>query len=717
MRKVIIVMALLSAMGGCSGGGSGDENADTADAPADTVINPFFVEWDTPFGTPPFDVIEIGHYEPAMMRGMAEHTEEIAAIARNPEFPNFANTIEALDASGALLTRVSNVFGAMNGTMTNEEMQAIAKRLAPLRSQHRDQINLDPELFARVDAVYQQRESLDLDTEQDRLLTETWKSFVRGGANLSEADKEKLKALNEELSVLSLQFGENVLKETNKFELVIEDKDDLDGLPPAVVAAAAETATKRGHDGMWVFTLHKPSLLPFLQYSPHRDLREIMFKGYINVGDNGDDLDNNAMVARMAALRLERANLLGYPNHAAYILDDNMAKTPDNVYALLNQLWVPALERARGEAAEFQKMIDKENKKAARFKLAAWDWWYYAEKVKKAKYALDEEMLRPYFELENVRDGLFDTVTKLYGITFTERTDIPVYQEDVKVYEVKEADGTTVAIWYSDYYPRESKRGGAWMSSFRKEYYVGDERVIPIIYNVGNFTKPTAETPALLSVDEVGTMFHEFGHALHGMLSDCRYQTLSGTSVARDFVELPSQVMENWAFEPEVLAVYARNYQTGEPIPAELVVKLKNSEHFNQGFTTTEYLAASFLDMDWHTIEVAEDIDVEAFEDGSMARIELIDQIVPRYRSPFFRHIFAGGYSAGYYSYVWAEVLDADAFQAFKDSGNIFDPATAQSFRDNILAKGGSEDPMKLYGDFRGQDPEIAPLLKRKGLE
>jgi peptidyl-dipeptidase Dcp len=568
-----------------------------------------------------------------------------------------------------------------------------------------------------VDAVYQQRESLDLDPEQDRLLTETWKRFVRGGAKLAAADKDQLKKLNEELSVLSLQFGENVLKETNRFEMVIEDRADLEGLPPVVVEAAAEAATQRGHEGKWVFTLHKPSLIPFLQYSPRRELRKKMFTGYISVGDHGDELDNNAILTRMASLRAQRAKLLGYRSHAAYVLDDNMAKTPENVYDLLNQLWPPALARAKDEAAAFQKMIDEEIPKAERFELAAWDWWYYAEKVKKAKYALDEEMIRPYFELENVRAGLFATVNKLFGLTFVERTDIPVYHEDVKVYEVTEADGTTVAIWYSDYFPRESKRGGAWMSSFRKQRYRDRERVIPVIYNVGNFTKPTAEMPALLSPDEVGTMFHEFGHALHGMLSDVRYEYLSGTSVARDFVEMPSQILENWAFEPEVLATYAKHYRSGEAIPAELVAKLEKSKHFNQGFATTEYLAASFLDMDWHTLETAEEQDPDAFEQASLAKIGLIDEIVPRYRSPYFRHIFSGGYAAGYYSYVWAEVLDADGFEAFKETGDLFDPATARSLRENILALGGAAEPMTLYRQFRGRDPEIAPLLARKGLD
>jgi peptidyl-dipeptidase Dcp len=710
MRKVLLIMAMLSIMGGCGGGGGAtNESGGAADAG-----NPFFQEWDTPFGVPPFDRIELAHYEPAIMKGMEDHNAEIDAIATNAEAPTFANTIEALDGAGALLTKVSNVFGAMNGTMTSDEMQAISKRLAPLRSAHRDGIRLNDALFARVDAVYQKRDQLGLDPEQSRLLEETWKGFVRGGAKLDPADKDKLKALNEELSVLSLQFGENVLKETNKFELVVTDQADLDGLPESVVAAAAETGAQRGHEGAWVFTIHKPSLIPFLQYSTRRGLREQMFKAYTNVGDHGDELDNKANLARIAELRLERAKLLGFPTHADYVLDDNMAKTPAAVRELLNELWTPALARARAEAADMQALIDAEG---GDFQLEPWDWWYYAEKVKKAKYDLDEEMLRPYFELEHVRAGLFEVVNRLWGLSFQERTDIPVYHPDVKAYEVHDADGSVLAVWYSDYFPRESKRGGAWMSSFRKQRMEHGERVIPVIYNVGNFTKPTADKPALLSVDEVGTMFHEFGHALHGMLSDCDYESLSGTSVARDFVELPSQVMENWAFEPEVLRLYAKHYQSGELIPDALVTKLEQSAHFNQGFATVEYLAASFLDLDWHTItEPVGAENVQAFEDTSLDGVGLMDEIVSRYRSTYFRHIFAGGYSAGYYAYVWAEVLDADAFQAFKETGDLFDKDTAASFRANILARGGSDDPMDLYRTFRGKDPAIDPLLARRGL-
>ncbi len=706
MRKVFLVMAFLSILGGCGGGG-GDDQSPVAD-------NPFFGEWDTPFGTPPFDRIKQTDYEPAILEGMKRHNAEIAAIAANPDEPSFANTIEAMDQAGEMLSRVSDVFGAMNGTMTNDEMQAIAKRIAPLRSKHRDAILLNSQLFARVDHVHGELAKLNLNTEQEKLVTETWKRFVRGGANLSAADKEKLKALNEELSVLSLQFGENVLKETNDFVMFVDKESDLSGLPAASIEAAAEAAAQRDHAGQWAFTLHKPSLIPFLQYSTKRNLREKMYTAYTMVGNNDNGADNKKIAARMASLRAERAHLLGFKSHAAYILDDNMAKTPEAVYELLNKLWVPSLAKAREEAAEFQAMIDAEH---GGFKLAGWDWWYYAEKVKKAKYDLDEGMLRPYFELENVRAGLFDTVQKLYGITFTERTDIPVYQEDVKVYEVKNEAGDLVAIWYSDYFPRASKRGGAWMSSFRKEYKEDGRRVVPIIYNVGNFTKPTAAKPALLSVDEVGTMFHEFGHALHGMLSDCTYRTLSGTAVSRDFVEMPSQIMENWAFEPEVLDVYAKHYETGKRIPAELIDKLERSKHFNQGFASTEYLAASLLDMDWHTLETTKEQNVPVFEKESLARMELIPEIAPRYRTTYFRHIFAGGYSAGYYSYVWAEVLDADAFAAFQETGNIFDPETAARFKKYILAAGGSDDSMALYLKFRGKEPSIEPLLVRKGLK
>ncbi|MCK5619616.1 MAG: M3 family metallopeptidase, partial [Candidatus Krumholzibacteria bacterium] len=637
------------------------------------------------------------------------------AILADPSAPTFANTIEALERSGALLSRVSNVFFAMNSSLTNEDMQEIAKVVAPELSNHEDEILLNDKLFQRVKSVYEQKDALGLNPEQLKLLDEHYKGFVRGGANLNEKDKARLTEINGELSKLSLQFGENVLKENNRFELVIENEADLSGLSEAVITAAKETAKERGHEGKWAFTLHKPSMIPFLRYSDKRDLREKIYKAYYNRGNNEDELDNKKILARMAALRAERAKLLGYETHAHYVLEDNMAKEPKNVYELLRRLWSPALERANAEAAEMQQMIDAEG---GNFKLASWDWWYYAEKVKKAKYDLDEEMLRPYFKLENVRQGVFDVAGTLFGLRFEERSDIPKYHEDVTVFEVKEADGSQVCILYVDYFPRASKRGGAWMGEFRQQSKQDGKNIRPIIYNVGNFTKPTSDKPSLLSFDEVNTLFHEFGHALHGMLSDCTYETLAGTEVSRDFVELPSQLMENWASDPKVLKMYARHYQTGEPMPDELIEKIKKSRHFNQGFATTEYLAASFLDMDWHTLDQGREVsDVLAFEDECLSELGLMPEIISRYRSPYFRHIFAGGYASGYYSYVWAEVLDADAFQAFKEAGDIFDAKTATSFRENILERGGTEDAMVLYTRFRGQDPSIEPLLERRGLK
>ena len=675
--------------------------------------NPFFKPYNTPFETPAFDKIKEEHYLPAFRAGIDRQKKAIEAIVNNPEEPTFANTVEALENSDTLLTRVSNVFFNMTSANTNDRLQAISKEITPLLTAHNDEILMNDKLYKRIKAVYNKKESLNLSHIQQRLLEKYYKDFVRGGADLKAKDKEKLKAINKELSLLTLQFGENVLKENNRFEMVLDNKADLAGLPEAVIAAAAETAEKRGHPGKWVFTLHKPSLIPFLQYSDKRSLREKMFKGYITRGDHNDELDNKKILSRIAALRVERANLLGFKTHADYILDDNMAKTPQRVYDLLNKVWQPALRVAKKEAGALQKMIDAEG---GNFKLQPWDWWYYAEKLKKQKYALDDELLRPYFELDKVRDGAFETAHKLYGITFTERHDIPVYHPEVKVFEVKEEDGTHIGILYVDYHPRASKRGGAWMNEYRQQQYRNGNKITPIICNVCNFSRPSGDKPALLSFEEVQTLFHEFGHALQGLLSDVQYKSLSGTSVTRDYVELCSQIMENWAAEPEVLREYARHYKTGEPIPQEYIDKLEQSKHFNQGFATTEYLAAAFLDMDWHTLTEAKEQDAAAFEKQSLDRIGLIPEIVVRYRSPYFRHIFAGGYSAGYYSYIWAEVLDADAFEAFKETG-LFNRETANSFRKNILASGNSDDPMVLYKRFRGREPSIEPLLKRRGLE
>jgi len=675
--------------------------------------NPFFSEFDTPFNVPPFDKIKEEHFLPAIKEGIKQEQEEIDAIADNRKAPTFENTIETLERSGALLVKVNNVFNNLRSAHTNDELQRIAQEVAPLISKHNDDILLNPRLFERVKAVNDIKEQLDLSVEQSMLLERIYKNFVRGGANLSLDKQAELRKINEELSVLTLKFGENVLKETNTFKMVIEDRADLAGLPESVIIGAAEAADAVGESGKWVFTIHKPSMIPFLQYSENRGLREKIFKAYINKGDNNNELDNKAVLSKIAALRVKRAQLLGYKTHADFVLENNMAKKPENVYDFLYQIWKPALKIAKKEANELQEMINNEG---GNFKLEPWDWWYYAEKLRKKKYDLDDSALRPYFKLENVVDGAFTVANRLYGLTFEEITDIPKYHEDVKVFEVKDADGSHLGVFYTDYFPRASKRGGAWMNNLRDQYRQNGKDIRPVIANVGNFSKPIGDNPSLLTFEEVSTLFHEFGHALHGLLSKCTYSMLSGTSVPRDFVELPSQIMENWAGDPEALQLYAKHYQTGEPIPQSLIDKLKNSSFFNQGFITIEYLAASFLDMDWHTLTEAEELDANTFEKKSLDKIGLLPEIIVRYRSSYFNHIFSGGYSSGYYSYIWAEVLDADAFEAFKENG-IFDRSTAQSFRKNILERGGTEDPMILYKRFRGAEPNIEALLKNRGLK
>ncbi len=676
--------------------------------------NPFFADYNTPHQTAPFDLIKFEHFEPAFMEGMKQGRAEIDAIANNTEAPTFENTIEAMDKAGQLLTKVSNVFFNLSGSDTNDSIQALSKRLAPELTKYGADIDLNENLFKRVKAVYEQKNELNLDVEANTLLEKTYKGFVRGGADLDAGKKAKLRTIDEKLSLLTLQFGENQLAENNAFVLLIDNEDDLAGLPESVKAAAAETATAKGEEGKWAFTLDKPSMLPFLQYADNRDLRKKIYMGYVNRCNNDNEFDNKKVLSEIANLRVERAQLFGFKSHADYILAENMAKTPEKVFELLNKLWDAALPNAKLEAAEMQKVIDKEGGK---FKLASYDWWYYAEKVKKAKYNLDESELRPYFEINNVRDGAFELAHRLYGINFIERNDISKYNKDVQTWELQEADGTHIGIFYLDYFPRASKRGGAWMNSFRKQSgWQTENAITPIICNVCNFTKPVGDQPALLSVDEVETLFHEFGHALHGFLSRCKYNTLSGTAVSRDFVELPSQVMENWCLEPEMLALYAKHYQTGEVIPVELVKKVQDAGKFNQGFATVEYLAASLLDMKYHTLSEVQDIDVPKFEDDYLKSIGLIPEIYSRYRSTYFAHIFSGGYSSGYYAYIWAGVLDSDAFQAFKETG-LFNKETAAAFRNNVLAKGGTEDPMELYKRFRGAEPNIDALLIKRGLK
>lgn len=679
---------------------------------AKSESNPLLSKFDTPFGVPPFDKIKTGHYLPAYKEAIKKQEAEIDAIIDNTEAPSFENTIEALEKSGQLLLQVDSVFSVLQASMTNDAMQEIAQKSAPMLAKHEDSINLNEKLFGRVKAVFEQKDKLNLTPEQTKLLEHYYKDFVRGGANLTGEPKERFKAINEELAGLRVKFSDNVLKETNKFKMVLENKEDLAGLPQGSIDAAAEAAKERGHDGKWVFTIHKPSLIPFLIYSDKRELREKMFKAYINQGDNNDELDNKAIALKIAKLRAEKSKILGFKTHAHFVLDDNMAKTPEAVFKFLHQLWEPALEMAKKEAKELQEMIKKDGKD---FKLEPWDWWYYAEKLKQEKYALSDETLRPYFKLENVIEGAFNTATKLWGIKFIERTDLPNYHKDVKVFEVQEADGKHVGIIYTDYFPRASKRGGAWMNELRGQSNRGGNMVRPVVTNNGNFTKPTADKPSLISFEEASTLFHEFGHALHGLLANTTYGELAGTNVALDFVELQSQIMENWASHPEVLKSYAKHYKTGEPIPQELIDKVKKAGHFNQGFVTVEYLAACFLDLYWYSLENFDGIETNAFETKKLNELGLIPEIVVRYRTTYFRHIFSSMYAAGYYSYVWAEVLDADAFEAFKEKG-IFDQATAKAFRENILEKGGTVDPMELYKRFRGREPKVEPLLKKRGL-
>ncbi len=676
--------------------------------------NPLLAEkFDTPFEVPPFSKIKNKHYLPAFKEAIKIQKEEIDAIVNNTEEPTFENTLTALDNSGELLDRVQNIFENLKSADTNDSINQIAKEISPMLSQHKDDIALNEKLFERVKKVYEKKDELNLNTEQRMLLKKVYENFVRGGANLKPEQKERFREINKKLSMLTLKFGENLLNENNAFELVIENKDDLAGLPESVIYQAKETAEAKGYKDKWVFTLQKPSLIPFLTYSEKRDLREKMLKAYVNRGDNNNENDNKEIIKQIVNLRLEKANMLGFETHADFILDKNMAKTPENVFDLMYKIWEPGLKAAKQEVSDIQAMIDKEGND---FKAKPWDWWYYSEKIRKERYDLNDEALRPYFKLENVRDGMFLLANKLFGITFTQLDNVPVYHKDVIVYEVKDADGSHIGIYYLDFFPRESKRGGAWMTSFTKQSHRKGKDVKPVIMNVTNFTKPSGDKPALLSFEEVETMFHEFGHALHGLLSECTYNKLSGTAVARDFVELPSQIMENWASEPEMLKLYAKHYETGEVIPDELIEKMQNSRYFNQGFITTEYTAAALLDMYWHTIkEKQENLDVNKFENDVAEKIGLIPEIVFRYRSTNFAHIFSGGYSAGYYAYQWAAVLDADAFQAFKETGDIFNKDVAASYRKYILSKGGTEDPQELYKKFRGESPSPEALLKRKG--
>ncbi len=673
--------------------------------------NPFFNTYNTPFEVPPFEQIRAAHFMPAYLKGMEEERIEIKDIITNPAAPTFENTIKALTYSGELLTKVSRVFGALSSANTNDTLQKINRELSPLLSKHRDDINLNDSLFQRVKSVYDNRNKFTLTDEEKKLLDDTYKSFIRSGAALSAEDKAKLRKINEESSLLTVQFGQNLLAETNGFQLVIDKKEDLSGLPDGAIAQASTLAKKLKMDGKWVFTIQYPIMEQFLKYSDKRDLRQKLFTAYFMKGDNDNKNDNKAIIARIANLRVERSHLLGYQSFAEFTLERNMAKTPEKVFEFLGQVWDAALPFAKAEAKAQQEMINNEGGK---FKLEPWDWWYYTEKIRKEKYDLSDELTRPYFKIDNVMQGMFYVANQLYGLEFSIRTDIPKYHPDVETFEVKR-NGKHVGILMIDNYPRESKRAGAWTGGFRGQSRdIKGKMVTPIVTIVTNSTPPTATKPALLTPDEASTLFHEFGHALHSLLSNVTYP---GSSVPRDFVELPSQIMEHWVLEPEVLKVYAKHYLTGEVIPAEIVDKLDKSSKFNMGFTTVEYLAAALLDMEYHSIKEPVDFDIRSFEKAAMDKYGLIPEIKPRYRSTYFNHIWAGGYSAGYYSYIWCEVLDADAFQAFKETGNIFNKEVAARFEKEILSKGGTRDALDMYKAFRGKEPGIDALLINRGLK
>ena len=673
--------------------------------------NPFFAEWDTPYGVPPFDRIVPAHFLPALERGMSLHDAEIDAITSNNDDATFENVILAYDDSGQMLAQTALIFGMLCEAENTPEMQALQEQVMPLLAAHADKIRLNEQLFERVKAVYDQRAALDLDAEQSRLLEKTYREFVRAGALLDAGQKARLKEINGELSLAAVKFGQNILAENNNYALVLASTD-LDGIPSNVRDQAREKAEALGEKGKYAFTLHKPSLIPFLTYSQKRELREEIYKAYLNRGNNGDKYDNKQLINDFIRLRTEKAHLLGYPSYAAYVVADEMAGTTDAVYKLLDEIWAPALESAKGELAEMGVLFKKDFPEG---EFASWDWWYYAEKVRKQKYELDEEMLRPYFSLENVQGGIFFLANRLYGITFRP-VIVPLYHPDATAYEVLDADESHLGVLYFDYFPRDGKSQGAWCGNYVEQTYRDGKRVAPVVSIVCNFTRPTSNSPALLTLDETETLFHEFGHALHFLFHDVKYRGL--TEVEGDFVELPSQLMENWAFEPELLKQYAVNYRSKDAvIPEYLVAKLRRSELFNQGFMTTELIAAALSDMDIHSTTEYAPFDPMEFERQALTEKRgLIPQIEPRYRYPYFSHIFDGGYSAGYYFYTWAEVLDKDVFEAFRESGDLFNRKIADDFRRKVLARGGSENGMTMYRAFRGKDPDKRAMLRSRGL-
>jgi len=683
--------------------------AKKSEAPKETLAanNPFFSDYDTPFKVPPFDKIKPEHFVPAFEKGMEEQNAAIDRIVDNTKAPTFDNTIAALDRSEKLLTKVSKVFYGLSGANTNDAIKAIQKEMAPRLAAHQDEINLNKKLFERVKAVYEQRNDLNLTDEQMYLLDNIYKEYVRNGANLNDKDQARLRTINQELSKLAVQYGQNVLAETNAFKLVIENEEDLAGLPESSITGAAEAAVEAGLEGKWVFTTHKPSMIPFLQYSEKRDLREKLYRAYIKKGDNDNEYDNKKILSDLMKLRVEKASLLGYKTYADYILETRMAENPENVYELLNRLWEASIPVAKKEVQEMQAIIDREQ---GGFKLAPWDWWYYAEKIRKEKYQLDDTELRPYFALENVRDGVFWVANQLYGLTFEELEGLPLPHPEAQVFEVKEADGSHCGVIFMDFHPRESKRGGAWCGTYRSQSRRYGEEIDPVVNLVCNFSKPVGDNPAMITLEEVETLFHEFGHGLDNLLSNITYGTVFRSP---DFSELPSQIMEHWAVHPTVIKHYAKHYQTGKAIPDKLLDKIVKSGLFNQGFITVEYLAACFLDMKYHTLTEPQDLNINQFEKDYFDELGLIPEIISRYRSTYFMHIM-GGYAAGYYGYIWSEVLDCDAFEAFKET-SLFDQETAHAFRTNVLEKNGLADYKTMYIKFRGREPKIEALLKKRG--
>ena len=707
MSKYIILLSMVFLLGCLEKQNNGSMTNETT---TNLKNNPLIEKWNTPFGTPPFDKIKSEHYLPALEEGIRQQQKEIDAIVNEKSAPTFENTIVAYERSGSLLKKVSNVFYAVEAANTDDVLKETAKKIKPELAAHYDNIKMNKKLFDKINIVYKQKDKMNLDFQDKKLLEETYKKFVRAGVNLPDDKKKRLKEINMELASLSQKFGDNLLAETNDFDLYVTDKKDLGQMPANFVEAAAEEAKKRGHDSGWSFTLQRPSFYPFLDYSPNRELREKIFKGYAMRGNNNNEHDNKKVLEKMVRLRTERAHLLGYETHADYVLEENMAENPANVYKLLNEVWKPALKTAehdRNMLAVMMKMDGIDDK------FRASDWRYYVKKIREKKYKFDEDETRPYFEVNAVRDGAFALAGKLFGLKFKQLKNIPTWHKDQQVFEVTDNSEKHIGVIYMDFFARPSKKGGAWMNELRMQSNI-DSFVSPIVTNNFNFPAPTKDSPSLLSFTQAQTVFHEFGHGLHGLLSNVRYGSLSGTNVPRDFVEFPSQVMENWMSEPEVLKLYAKHYKTGEVIPQKMIEKMNAANDFNEGFRSVEYLAASFLDMDWHTLKDTTHRNTVEFEKASMDKIGLIKEIIPRYRSTYFAHIFSGGYSSGYYSYLWSEILDADAFAMFKKSGNVFNPELAKKYK-KMISLGGTKSGMELFKEFSGREPDIKALLERKG--